>query len=123
MFQVCNGNGATGCSSVTRGTDSGSSLVDSGITPVAGTYYQLRVWHRMIGVGGAETIYMSINGAVASPGYKTFCASGCDGTLAHSPTLGGMSGQVVYYTAAASTPARSIDVDLMAYSITGLQLY
>jgi hypothetical protein len=122
MFQLCNATGANGCATITTGTDTASQLLDSGITPVAGTWYQLHIWHRMVGVGGAETVYMSINGAVAAPGYKTFCASGCDAAISHEPTSsGGTSAEFLYVTN--TTAARSVDVDYMAYSITGLQLY
>jgi len=122
MFQVCNATGTSGCQASTIGSTASSSLLDSGITPIAGTYYQFYIWHRMSGVGGAETVYMAINGAVASPGYKTFCASGCDGVLTgHEPTTSYCHALVQYFTTAAS--ARSLDTDFMAYYIKGLQLY
>src|ERR1035437_7760847 len=53
MFQVCNASGSTGGQSTVRGTDSNSSLIDSGITPVAGAYYHVHIWHRMVGMGSA----------------------------------------------------------------------
>ena len=122
MMIVCNATGSAGCSTVTPGTNANASLVDSGITPAAGTWYQLHIWHRMTGVGGLESIYMSLNGASTAPGYKTFCSSGCDGVISHQPTTGGLGPQV-HYVNHAGTVAKDIDIDYIAYMMTGLQLY
>jgi hypothetical protein len=119
MYQVCNATGSHGCESTTLGVDTNSNLADSGVTPVAGTYYLIHIWRRASGVGGNPTVYFTINGA----SQKTFCSSGCDTTLAHEPSSGGSAAHVQYFTSASSSPARSIDIDYIAYYISGLQLY
>ena len=117
MFVVCNATGATGCDDPTPGVAAGANVIDSTVTPVANTYYQFHIYRRKSGVGGNTTVYMQINGGTA----LTFCSSGCTTTLAHEPITGGSVPHITYWTH--TTAARSIDIDYIAYKISGLQLY
>jgi hypothetical protein len=119
MYVVCNASGATGCDDPTPGVAANANVIDSTVTPVAGTWYQFHVYRRLSGVGGIPTVYMQINGGTP----LTFCASGCSTTLAHEPTSGGAVPHFQYWSHASTTAARSIDMDFIGYKVSGLQLY
>jgi hypothetical protein len=112
VYVVCN----TGCDGPV-GVNAGSSVVDSGVGPVAAAYYLVHIYRRLSGVGGLPTVYFQINGGALT----TFCSSGCTSTMTHEVTSGNFTGELKFWQTAGAT--RAVDVDYMAYKITGLQLY
>ncbi|MEZ5404534.1 MAG: hypothetical protein R2729_32950 [Bryobacteraceae bacterium] len=109
-YQIC--GSITGCALAASGTD--SQVADSGLTPVAGNWYRVRIRRVAAGVGGNPTIYFTIN----ESSQRTFCASGCDATLAAMPSVGSLTAQVGYVSETAA--AKSIDIDWIGYRIRGL---
>ncbi|MEZ5356546.1 MAG: hypothetical protein R2762_28255 [Bryobacteraceae bacterium] len=109
-YQICGSVG--GCGLAASGAD--SQVADSGVTPVAGAWYRIRIRRVSNGVGGNPTVYFTIN----ESNQRTFCASGCDATLTAMPTVGNLILQVGYFTDTAA--AKSCDIDWFAYRIRGL---
>lgn len=109
MYQLCN----AGCGT----NDATSNTVDSGVTPVAGTWYQAEVKRVANGVGGLATIYMSINGA----NQKSFCTSGCDGVITFQPSTGTLANGFQYVTNVAV--AKENWLNWMSQKIMGLVSY
>lgn len=115
VFQVCTVNGATGCDAAGDNTTSDTEL--STITPVADTFYLLKIRHLVSGVGGLSTYYFSVNGETEI----TFCSSGCTSTVANLPAA---AMEPWFYWKADDNAANNYgQIDFMYFKITGLTRY
>ena len=116
--QICDASGAAGCAAAGDDTNSKTAALATG--PATNTWARLRIYQVQNGVGGARTIYMRHNDGTA----KSFCASGCDDTLATAP---GNSTPTLYFgiaflTRAATNPV-DMKVDYWRLTASGLTRY
>jgi hypothetical protein len=113
VFQLCNASGAAGCNSAGDGAN--SKTATSTVTPSAGTFNRYRIRRATSGVGGLDTIYMSVDGETE----KTFCSSGCDNTLGTDPT-GSTLAVFICYLTRTTTGVMSADIDYLYVLVNGL---
>ena len=120
ICQICD-SASSGCAEAADNTN--SNTVASTLTATANTWYRFKIRRAISGVGGNPTIYMSVGTSAAMETELTFCASGCDETLANYPALtSGIYPTVAYYTRTTSG-VMSSDVDYMFLRISGVARY